>query len=166
MVGLYRSVRDHQTVSIGLKGDHLEMDRRTLKPISANAFVVGENGPGLTFERDSSGKVARLRVAAEVDGGDYYERVDPAFPTQAELETMAGQYRSDEADQTFRVSVEQGHLVLYGRPDMTVPLSPTYRDGFSGSVGSVRFIRDHDGRVIELSIGQQRVWDMRFRRLQ
>ena len=48
---------------------------------------------------------------------------------------------------------------------LTIALTPTYRDGFSSTLGSVRFMRDSTGRVSELSLGEQRVWDMRFRRV-
>ena len=52
------------------------------------------------------------------------------------------------------------------RPDTIIPLTPSYRDGFSSSLGSVRFIRDSGGRVIEMSIGGGRMWDLRLPRIQ
>lgn len=78
---------------------------------------------------------------------------------------MAGEYRSDEAEVTFIVALERDGLVIHRRPDATIPLQPTYRDGFRSSLGSVRFLRDSTGRVIELSLGDPRVWDLRFRRV-
>ena len=78
---------------------------------------------------------------------------------------MTGEYTSDEAEVTLRVSLEQDRLVIHRRPDSKIELTPTYRDGFSSSLGSVRFIRDATGRAIEMSIGEQRVWDLRLRRV-
>jgi hypothetical protein len=72
---------------------------------------------------------------------------------------------SDEAEVTLRVALEGGHLVIHRRPDAIIALAPTYRDGFNSTLGSVRFMRDAQGHVSELSIGEQRVWDMRFRRV-
>ena len=165
--GLYRSVRDHETLSVGVKDGQLQLDRRgVLKPVSANVFTVGDDGPRAEFDNDVSGKVTRLRLATEVDEGNYYERVDRANPSRAELQGMVGEYASDEAEVTLKVALEQDQLVIHRRPDTKIPLTPTYKDGFSSSLGSVRFMRDSAGRVTELSIGQQRVWDMRFRRVQ
>ena len=109
--------------------------------------------------------MVRLRLASQVDEGNYYEKVERWSPTKAEFEAMTGEYASDEAEVTFRVALENGRLVIHRRPDTTIGLTPTYRDGFSYSLGSVRFLRDSAGRVTELSIGEQRVWDMRFRRV-
>lgn len=164
--GLYRSVRDHETLSLDVKDGHLLMDRRgALKPISANVFIIGDDGPRAEFESDASGKAVRLRVASEVDEGNYYERIERATPSASDLEAMAGEYASDEAEVTLKVTVEQGSLVIHRRPDTKIALTPTYRDAFSSSLGSVRFIRNDQGRIVEMSIGEQRVWDLRLRRV-
>ena len=163
--GLYRSVRDHETISVEVKDDHLELDRRgTLKPVSSNVFTLGQNGPRAEFEADASGKIVRLRVATEVDEGNFYEKVERANPSRSDLEAMAGEYTNDEAETTLTVTLEPGGLVIHRRPDTMIGLTPTYKDGFSSSLGSIRFIRGSDGRVTELSIGEQRVWDMRFKK--
>jgi CubicO group peptidase (beta-lactamase class C family) len=153
--GLYRSVRDHRPLSIDVQDGKLRIDGR----------IIGEDGPRAEFDKDASGKVVRLRLATQVDEGNYYERVERWNPTGAELEGMTGEYASDEAEVTFHVALDKDRLVIHRRPDATIALTPTYRDGFSSSLGSVRFVRDSAGHVTELSIGEQRVWDMRFRRV-
>lgn len=164
-VGLYSSARDHETISVELSDGHLQLGRRgALQAVSNNIFTLGEDGSRAEFENDSSGKARRLRVATEVDEGNYYDRIEPAKPTLADLEAMAGEYVSDEAEVTLKAAVENGRLVIHRRPDTTIPLTPTYRDGFSSSLGSVRFIRNGGGRIVEMSIGEQRVWDLRLRR--
>ncbi len=110
-----------------------------------NVFSAGEDGPRAEF--DSTGK--GLRLSTEIDGGNYYEKVERWNPTAAELERMTGEYASDEAEVTFQVALEKDHLVIHRRPDSTIALTPTYRDGFSSSLGSVRFLRDSAGRVTE-----------------
>jgi CubicO group peptidase (beta-lactamase class C family) len=162
--GLYRSARDHQTLSIEVQDGKLRIDRRgVLRPVTGDAFILGEDGPRAEF--DSTGNATRLRMATEVDEGNYYEKVERWTPAQGELESMTGDYASDEAEVTFHIALEQDHLVMHRRPDAAIPLTPTYRDGFSSALGSIRFIRDAGGRVTELSLGEQRVWDMRFRRV-
>ena len=46
----------------------------------------------------------RMRIPSEMDGGTWYERVEPWTPTPAELASLAGEYTSDEAEVTFRVA--------------------------------------------------------------
>jgi CubicO group peptidase (beta-lactamase class C family) len=173
--GLYRSLRDHRPNLIELKDGHLVAVRpgndtppHIMKPVSAKSFMVGEDGPIAEFEADSSGKVVRLRIAYEDDEGNpyYYEKVEWGNPSRADLDAMTGEYASDEAEVTLRVALEQDRLVIRRRPDAIIPLTPSYRDGFSSSLGSVRFIRDSGGHAIEMSIGEERVWDLRLRRIQ
>ena len=164
--GLYRSVRDHQTLSVEYQDGKLRIDRRgVLTPVASDVFSLGEDSLRAEFKRDASGKTIRLQVASEVDEGNYYERVERWNPSPAELEGMTGEYSSEEAEVTFHVALEKDHLVIHRRPDGAIALTPTYRDGFSSSLGSVRFLRDAAGRISELSVGEQRVWDMRFRRV-
>jgi hypothetical protein len=59
--------------------------------------------------------------------------------------------------------VENGALVLKRRPDVTIKLTPVYEDAFTaGQLGTVIFRRDATGRVTELHVVQDRVWDLRF----
>ena len=161
-VGLYRSVRDHQTLTVEVQDGALRIDHRgVLTPVSIDVFRLGEDGPRAEFDATGKG----LRMSTQVDEGNYYEKVEHWTPTAAELEGMTGEYASDEAEVTFQVALEKDHLVIHQRPDATIALTPTYRDGFSSSLGSIRFLRDAKGHVSELSVGEQRVWDMRFRRV-
>ncbi|HEX4594466.1 MAG TPA: serine hydrolase domain-containing protein [Bryobacteraceae bacterium] len=155
VAGLYRSVRDHRALSVEVQDGKLRIDGR----------LIAEDGPRAEFEKDASGKVVRLRMATQVDEGNYYEKVDRWIPTPGDLEPLTGEYSSDEAEVTFHVALDNNHLVIHRRPDTAIALTPIYRDGFSSLLGSVRFLRDSAGRVTELSIGEQRVWDMRFRRV-
>ena len=52
------------------------------------------------------------------------------------------------------------------RPDYVMKMTPIYGDAFgAGSMGTVIFHRDGAGRVNEFSVVQDRVWDMRFTRV-
>lgn len=147
--GLYRSVRDHEVIAVEIK--------------DGSPHIASGGIP--EFETDAAGNVVRLRIPNEVDGGDYYEKVEPWHPAAAELESMTGAYSSAEADVVFQVALEKGRLVLHRHPDAVFPLKPTYRNAFSSALGSIRFIQDREGHVIEMSMGEQRVWDLRLRRL-
>jgi CubicO group peptidase (beta-lactamase class C family) len=92
----------------------------------------------------------------------------PAFtPSAADLASYAGEYYSPDAETTLVVSVEGGRLVAHRRPASNLALTPVERDRFnaSGGLGAVRFVRDQSGRVTQLSVSQERVFDMRFDRV-
>ena len=56
--------------------------------------------------------------------------------------------------------------MLRRRPDTVIRLQPAGVDAFlAGSLGRITFHRDADGRIAELAVTQDRVWDLRFRRL-
>ena len=88
--------------------------------------------------------------------------------TDEQLAALAGTYTSDEAETVLTAVVENHALVLKRRPDMTIALTPTYADAFTADhgLGTVIFRRDASGRVTELSVVQDRVWNMRFVRAQ
>lgn len=79
------------------------------------------------------------------------------------------QYRCRESSANWacaRRRLSRRRPVEAGGRGFRYPLTPTYRDGFSSSAGSVRFIRDSGGRVIEISIRAQRMWDLRLPRIE
>ncbi len=165
--GLYRSVRDHETIVVEVDGEGLRIERRAgYRPVSPVLFELDDEGGRADFKMDSSGRVAGLRMITDLDENNYYEKVEPAHPDAAQLQAMTGDYSSDEAEVMYRVALEGGKLVMHRRPDAVIPLTATYRDGFSSSLGSVRFIRNAEGRVVEMSIGAVRVWDVRLKRVE
>lgn len=135
--GMYRSLRDHSVMSLAAGAD-----------AARYRFEAGD----------------RLRVISEQDEV-VYEKVQPWTPSSADLAQFAGDYASDEAEVTITVSLENGRLIALRRPDTRLTLAPTYKDGFNApGLGSVRFLRDASGKVTEMSIGESRVWDLRFRK--
>jgi len=87
------------------------------------------------------------------------------FRAPADLPAFTGVYTNGEAEVTFTIALENDRLVAHRRPDTVLTLTPTYKDGFNApGLGSVRFLRDATGKVTEMSIGESRVWDLRFRR--
>jgi CubicO group peptidase (beta-lactamase class C family) len=135
--GMYRSTRDHVILNVAADAD-------------ASHYVFEEGG--------------RLRVVGEMDEV-VLDKVEPWTPSASELAAFAGEYTSDEAEVTLTIAVENGGLVVRRRPDTRIALGPAYRDGFqSPDLGSIRFLRSVSGNVTELSVGQGRVWDLRFRR--
>jgi CubicO group peptidase (beta-lactamase class C family) len=169
--GLYRSIRDNETLLVEQANGGLRVRRGNgvteLMPVSDRQFTVTEDGGRVEFETDARTNVLRLRFDTTVtaDEGNIYEKVQPANPSRADMELVVGDYRSDEVETTLRVALDGERLNILRGADSKITLTPTYKDGFASSLGSVRFLRNTAGQVTEMSIGSQRVWDIRFRRL-
>jgi hypothetical protein len=138
--GMWRSLRDHSVMTVAEAG--------RLNPAGRKVEVDGD----------------RLKLIGEADTIGY-EWVEASHPTREELASLAGEYASDEAEVTLRVALDGDRLVVRRRPASEFPLTPTYKDGFASQLGSVRFLRDGSGKVTELSVGESRVWDLRFRKV-
>jgi CubicO group peptidase (beta-lactamase class C family) len=86
-------------------------------------------------------------------------------PTVAELAPLAGEYFSPDLELTLSITLEQGGLIAHRRPATRIVLTPTAPDTFSApGLGRIRFIRDTPGFATQLSVQQERVYDLRFER--
>jgi len=161
--GRYRSRRDHTTMLLEAAGGDLRWRGLALRAIASNQFAIEEEV--LAFEVDGSAGPARFRMKGPYSGEMVFDRVAPWTPSRAELEAMAGEYQSEEAEVTLRVTVEDAGLVIFRRPGTRMRLTPRYQNGFENDdLGSVRFLGDASGRINEMSPGSARVWDLRLRR--
>jgi CubicO group peptidase (beta-lactamase class C family) len=159
LAGMYRKVRDNTVSLLSVKDGKLTINQRlTLTPIGPSKFSAGENQ--FVFEEDHFREVTP-------DGDTIYERVEPARPSNADLEALAGKYESSETGSTVTLAVKAGELTLAIASNLPVRLRPTFRDAFmieDGGQTSIRFTRDASGNVTGLSAGDDRVWDLRFAR--
>jgi len=85
-------------------------------------------------------------------------------PTEAEMEEYTGIFRSDEAEATYTVVLEDGELRMKDRWGQGRALLPLYPDAFQAEGRTIIFRRDASGRVNEATLSESRVWDLRFRR--
>jgi CubicO group peptidase (beta-lactamase class C family) len=95
-----------------------------------------------------------------------YHRVEPHTPSAADLQGLAGNYASSEADATLILSVKDGRAVLTpaDRPSAPLALKPLYRDAFLGGDGLVRIVRGASGAAEGLRFTRPRVYDLVFAR--
>jgi len=146
-------------VRIERDGDHLRLDDGAPLVTLSPTRVTDGDGSFMHFDMDGG---------ALLDEGsgppDIFERVPAAMPALAELEVLAGTYSSGEAETTFNARVRDGALELTQRPATVFRLAPLYADAFESGLGTIIFHRDAGGHVTGLSVVQDRVWDLRFRR--
>jgi len=90
----------------------------------------------------------------------------PGFePTEADLTEYLGKYRSDEAEATYTVELENGTFVLKDRWGQGRLMQPLYRDAFGSGGNTIIFRRDSAGTIAEMTLSQDRVWDLRFQKV-
>ena len=164
--GLYESRRDHSTFSIERKDGRLvARGSAPITALSATSFRLSPEGATYELETDAAGMVTALRVLSMGYEADTIEKVERAKPSQAEMQAVAGDYVSDEAETKLEVVLTPKGLEIHQRPDTVYPLKPTYASGFECELGSIRFLRDASGHVTGLSLGDSRMWDLRFQRV-
>jgi CubicO group peptidase (beta-lactamase class C family) len=85
-------------------------------------------------------------------------------PAASDLAAYVGRYTSDEAETAFTIAIDGEDLVLKRRPDTVLRMRPVEKDTFAvPTLGTITFRRS-EGRVTELSVKLDRVWDLRFQR--
>jgi CubicO group peptidase (beta-lactamase class C family) len=124
--------------------------------------VAAYDNSDVTFERDASGRVARL----EYRGMIAPKLPEPAPPEAAELARYAGEYVSGELGTAYRVAVVNGGLELRHVRHGAIPLTWLWRDEFGSTtwfLKSITFERGPSGRVTGFLVnGSERARDMRF----
>ena len=157
--GLYRNEVRGDTFRIVRDGEALRLgDDTPLIAVSTRRLTDGDE---LVIEVADSGSGSM----DDGSGSDIpIQRVREVRPTVEELAQYAGEYESEEADVRFTVRLQGDALELTRRPDGVYPLTPLYADAFDGELGTIVFRRDRD-RVVGLSVVQDRVWNLQFRRV-
>ena len=144
--------------------DRLRAAGTELFPVGANRFRSAR-GTVLQFD-DSPAAEGRPAVTLNPESDPVrMEPVAPFDPTEAELVEYTGTYRSDEAEATFTMVVENGALMLTDRWGEAGRLVPLYPDAFQAGGATVIFRRDASGRITEATLSESRVWDLRFKKL-
>jgi CubicO group peptidase (beta-lactamase class C family) len=164
VVGLYRKMRDNTVAELRWKNGKLTLGRAIeLTPVAPHVFIDAATDRQYTFEK---GPPVRMREVSQNDEV-LYERVEPVQQA-SDPAGLIGEYDSREtgARLTIAMGEKPGELTLRVASTPAVPLRPTFRDAFvTPSGSSIFFIRDARGKVIALSVGDDRVWDMRFTRV-
>ena len=165
LAGMYRKTRDNTVAELRVAKGKLTLTPGTeLTAVGENQFLAPGGGRQFRFEE---GSPVRMR-AVSADDDVVYERVEPAQPGVSDLAALVGQYESRETGSVLTVAAGEkaGELSLRVSANPPMRLRPTFRDAFVALSGSsVFFVRNAEGKVISLSAGEDRVWDLRFTRV-
>ena len=169
--GLYWNPEDEQAVKITLKegklfampsaDENYEMTR-----IAQNRFRLVGPPVQMDFEQGKQDRPARISVTFGGAGKpSILEAVREFQPTPEQLAGYAGAYGSPEIDPVYRLSVENGVLLLKRFKHRPEKLEPTIPDIFRGSTGSFHFARDAEGTVSSFGLNTGRIRNFQFRKL-
>ena len=167
LAGMYRDVRTGVPVRVEATEVGLRAERMDLIAVSSTRFEIPGGIGALVFDGTP---FADGRPAAVFSSpGQPNVRIEPVesfSPTAGDLAAYVGTYRSDEAEATYTVTMEDGTLMARDRWGQGTPLVPQYPDAFDAPRGpTIVFRRGASGQVEELSWSESRVWDLRFRRV-
>jgi hypothetical protein len=155
--GVYRSLQNGSFVRLAASPEGIRVDESD--PLVARSGTLFVTATGQSLEFNGQGR-AKLRDGLDTTD---YERVPAVHPSARELGELVGRYLSPEAEVALQVALDGEFLVAIRRPNVKIRLAPVYRDAFDApGLGLVIFRRDASGRVSELSVVQDRVWDLRF----
>jgi CubicO group peptidase (beta-lactamase class C family)/lysophospholipase L1-like esterase len=146
----FRIARDGATLRLGDGTPLIAVSRQRLTDGDELVLDVADSGSG--HMDDGSGSSNPIQRVLEV------------HPTADELAQYAGDYESEEADATFTVRLRGDAIALTASPDRNYFLEPLYADAFDSEIGTIIFRRKRD-RVTGFSVVEDRVWDLRFRRV-
>ncbi|MFN2564334.1 MAG: serine hydrolase [Gemmatimonadaceae bacterium] len=168
--GVYRNLVTNEPMRLVVRDGKLHVDGGPeLTPLSRTAFRTPSGTVG-TFEFGARGRPAILRLAMG-DGDTVSYLVEESWtPTLAELRRYVGEYASNEAEATYRVTLEEnGKLMLRGRYGFASELVPVYRHAFTApqarAASVILFRPDSRGRAASMSVGMERVRELVFRRV-
>jgi hypothetical protein len=159
-VGKYRSRLDHSVLSFAASGGSLVLDGATLRGIGPNRF---ETPSGSIIAFGSLGGI--MEVTGSYDAETWFAgtRIDELSINGAALAVYAGTYTSTEVDATYKLSVENGNLMLRNNWNPPLKLNPLVRDEFeSGDLGTLVFHRDANDRISGLSVFAGRALNVSF----
>ena len=131
-----------------------------LVPIGLDRFRLDESSTVATFDRSTG--VATLLLSGPGEGT--FTQQPRWRPSAVELAPFAGSYYSAELAVQYALSVDRGRLVLRHRKLGTLPLTPTYPDGFFTAGFYLAFTQGVDGAVDGFTMSTARAWKVRFDR--
>jgi CubicO group peptidase (beta-lactamase class C family) len=158
---LQMSVRDRKLIGHNFYSDDADFD---VTPVAGNR-VLYRSGM-LEFIPEAADAPKRWNVI-DNDGRNVAVLQSSTFvPSTIDLQSLAGDYRSQDIDVRYAVLARDSGLVIRppGRADIV--LLPFAKDTFAGpSVGTVNFLRDARGGVVGFTVNRDNARGVRFDRV-
>ena len=159
--GTYVDPHTYNVYTFTAKDGQLMAWGSALRRFGPNQFYDLVGNP-LTFENRDGVMTARL----DLDGEPYFEgrRVRETRPSAAELSAFAGDYRSDELEANYSLTVKDAELTLKVGERAPVTLKPLAASQFqAGDLGMIVF--NPSGKVFEFKLYEQSAQGIEFQKV-
>jgi len=149
--GKYLDRRDYSVASFTVSAGNLVGWGMSLKRIGPSRF---EDPFGAVVAFDNSSGVMKVKGTFQDEDAFFTgTKIDELHLNDDALAAYAGAYSSTELSATYKLSVENGNLMLRKNWNSPQKLNPLVRDGFeSGDIVTLVFQRDADGRISGISV--------------
>jgi CubicO group peptidase (beta-lactamase class C family) len=170
-VGMYWNKDDDQYVKTYVKEGKLRAvafghTDFALKPASETLFHLADLpfGDQVNIRFEPAAKERTWRIVQSFGDGKptVFEAVTAFTPSANELADYAGAYSSEEIDPIYRITLQDGKLMLLRLKNKPVELTPNVQDVFSSSAGTVRFTRDSKRKINGFLLSSGRILNFRF----
>jgi CubicO group peptidase (beta-lactamase class C family) len=159
--GIYLSSTFNSTINLTIIKDTLTVNGRgKLIPASQNTFWLNGGNDLVKIENLSNGKTEFTGVR-----GRTFTKVDKWKPNESELTSFEGDYWSDELETIYHLVFKDEKLTIKHRWLGDIQLEPISKDFFKTDWGYyVKFIRNKEGEIENLSINSGRTLNVVFNR--
>jgi CubicO group peptidase (beta-lactamase class C family) len=141
-------------------GDDFDFE---LTPVGVNRFLL-RNSILFEFIPATPGRPKGWHVGEGKDARDW--QLVTFAPPAAEIQSYAGEYRSEEIAATYTVEARDSALVVRSPWGSDIPIAPFSKDVFVGDyVGIVKFSRDSRGVVTGFTLNRENARGVRFDRV-
>jgi hypothetical protein len=140
------------------------LSKTLMTPVSSTTFDLSAVSARVTFIKDESGKV--IKVKAQMNGEEHFAiRIPDLDSAKVTLQEYTGEYYSPELSTTYTVVIESGKLIARHFRTGDVHLTSLKADQFSGDqwyFGSIEFIRDNNNAITGCKVSTGRVRNLKF----
>jgi hypothetical protein len=163
--GLWLNERRHTVVRTTADKGRLRRGNAILRRVGVDEFR--DAGGSLVRFTRTGGRPTQMTTISSDGDTAVLRRVEEWRPAAAELASFAGSFTSPEVHgEPFIVALDSGKLVLRQGPRTRTTMIPIYRDAFVAGGRTLWFVRDARRNVVEMHIGEDRAWDVKFTRSQ
>jgi len=147
--GIYRSLRHYEVKKLDYKNEKLFSNEHELRALHRDTLVFYDQKwiyvkPNIILRQNESDTMR-------------FKKVAPPDLASTSLLSLAGEYRSEEADATYSVEIKNNEVWVQVKPFASFKLLPSFLDGyFSGDGDLYEFKRDKAGRVNRLEVSTSR----------
>ena len=162
--GQYLITTLNRTLNLTIVNDSLVIDGQDrLIPVEENTFHIDGWDGQIKIETISDTET-RL-ISSTPTSKNVYTRIDPWTPTSEELTELEGDYWSDELETVYHLALKDLKLTIQHRWIGEVKLEPITNDLFQMEWGYfVKFGRNSEGGISDLSVFSGRTLDVKFQR--